>query len=131
MGKKWLEELQVLLDEDGWRMQRMSEINLPTWVEDPTPVIASVKFFLKQGGDFDLDVERKALAQKREEATKEVLEKVPEDQKGWFTHDASRACPEDGLLQRRTQPLPGSLYPCPHAKVVPWDREEARSGRGD
>jgi len=84
-GKKWLKELQVLLDEDGWRMQRMSEINLPTWVEDPTPVIASVKFFLKQGGDFDLDVERKALAQKREEATKEVLEKVPEDQKGWFT----------------------------------------------
>ena len=84
-GKKWLEELQSLLDVDGWRMQRMSEINLPTWVEDPTPAIASVKFFLKQGGDFNLDAERGSLAQKREEATKEVLEKVPEDQKGWFT----------------------------------------------
>jgi phosphohistidine swiveling domain-containing protein len=84
MGKKWLEELQVLLDEDGWRMQRMSEINMPAWVEDPTPAIASVKFFLKQGGDFDLDEERKGLAQKREEATKEVMDKVPEDQKGWF-----------------------------------------------
>ena len=33
MGKKWLEELQGLLDEDGWRMQRMAEINMPSWVE--------------------------------------------------------------------------------------------------
>ncbi|NOX35101.1 MAG: phosphoenolpyruvate-utilizing protein [Deltaproteobacteria bacterium] len=84
-GSKWLEELQVLLDEDGWRMQRMAEINLPTWVEDPTSAIASVKFFLKQGGDFDLDAEREKQVQKRDEATKEVLAKVPEDQKGWFT----------------------------------------------
>jgi len=84
-GKKWLEELQALLEEDGWRMQRMSEINLPTWVEDPTPVISSVKSFLKQGGDFNLDEEREVLAQKRDKATKEVLEKVPEEQRGWFT----------------------------------------------
>ncbi|MCD4720552.1 MAG: hypothetical protein K8S13_11940 [Desulfobacula sp.] len=83
-GKKWLEEFQVFLDEDGWRMQRMAEVNMPTWVEDPTPAIASVKFFLKQGGDFDLDVERGNLVQKRDEAIKEVMAKVPEDQKGWF-----------------------------------------------
>jgi pyruvate, water dikinase len=83
-GKKWLEEFQVLLDEDGWRMQRMAEVNMPTWVEDPTPAIASVKFFLKQGGDFDLDAERGNLAKKRDDATKQVLDKVPEDQKGWF-----------------------------------------------
>ena len=83
-GKKWLEELQNLLEEDGWRMQRMSEINMPAWVEDPTPAIASVKYFLKKGGDFDLDEERKKLTQKREEAEKEVMEKIPEDQRGWF-----------------------------------------------
>lgn len=83
-GKKWLDEFQALLEEDGWRMQRMSEINLPAWVEDPAPAVASVKFFLKKGGDFDLDSEREVLAQKREEATNEVLKKVPEDQKGWF-----------------------------------------------
>jgi pyruvate,water dikinase len=83
-GKKWLEELQALLDVDGWRMQRMAEINMPSWVEDPTPAIASVKYFLKKGGDFDLDEERKNLAQQREEAAKEVIEKVPEGQRGWF-----------------------------------------------
>ena len=83
-GKKWLTEFQALLDEDGWRMQRMAEINMPTWVEDPTPAIASVKFFLKQGGDFDLDAERMKQSKKRDEATIEVLGKVPEEQKGWF-----------------------------------------------
>lgn len=83
-GKKWLEEFQVFLDEDGWRMERMAEINIPTWVEDPTLAIASVKFFLKQGGDFNLDVERGNLARKRDEAIKEVMAKVPEDQRGWF-----------------------------------------------
>jgi phosphohistidine swiveling domain-containing protein len=83
-GRQWLGELQVLLDEDGWRMQRMAEINMPSWVEDPTPAVASVKYFLKQGGDFDLDEERKALSKRREAATEEVLEKIPEDQRGWF-----------------------------------------------
>jgi phosphohistidine swiveling domain-containing protein len=83
-GKKWLAELQALLDEDGWRMQRMAEINMPSWVEDPAPAVASVKFFLKKGGDFDLDEERKKLAQKREAATKEIIEKIPEDQRNWF-----------------------------------------------
>ena len=83
-GKKWLAELQELLDEDGWRMQRMAEINMPAWVEDPTPAIASVKYFLKKGGEFDLDEERKNLAKEREETAKEVIEKVPEDQRSWF-----------------------------------------------
>jgi len=83
-GKKWLESLNALLDEDGWRMQRMAEINLPAWVEDPTPAISSVRFFIKQGGDFNLDTERQALAKRREEATAEVLEKIPADQQGWF-----------------------------------------------
>ncbi len=83
-GKKWLQDLQSLLDEDGWRMQRMAEINMPAWVEDPTPAVASVKYFLKKGGDFDLDEERKVLGKRREETTKEVLGKVPEEQRGWF-----------------------------------------------
>lgn len=83
-GKRWLQELQILLDEDGWRMQRMAEINMPSWVEDPAPAVASVKYFLKKGGEFDLDQERENLTRKREEAEKDVLQKIPEDQTGWF-----------------------------------------------
>jgi pyruvate,water dikinase len=65
-------------------MQRMSEINLPTWVEDPAPALGNVKQFLLKGGDFNLDAERRKISEKREAAEKEVLAKVPEEQKGWF-----------------------------------------------
>lgn len=83
-GQAFMKDFMDFMNEDGWRMQRMSEINLPTWVEDPTPALVSVKQFLQKGGDFNLDVERSRLTQKREEAEKEVLAKVPQDQQAWF-----------------------------------------------
>ncbi|MBM3299414.1 MAG: phosphoenolpyruvate-utilizing protein, partial [Deltaproteobacteria bacterium] len=55
-----------------------------TWVEDPTPALGMVKQFILKGGGFNLDEERSKVAQKREEAEKEVLAKVPAEQKGWF-----------------------------------------------
>ena len=83
-GRTWLKEFRELLDEDGWRMQRMSEINMPYWTEDPTPAIANVKQFLIKGGDFDLDAQREKLAEERKKAEKEVLARIPEDQREWF-----------------------------------------------
>ena len=83
-GKAFMKDFMALMNEDGWRMQRMSEINLPTWVEDPTPALVNVKQFLQKGGDFNLDEERKKIAQERQGAEKEVLGKVPQEQRGWF-----------------------------------------------
>ena len=83
-GKTFLKDFMELMNEDGWRMQRMSEINLPTWVEDPTPALGMVKQFILKGGSFNLDEERKRLVQNREEAEKQVLSKVPTAQRGWF-----------------------------------------------
>jgi pyruvate,water dikinase len=83
-GKKWLKEFREFMDEDGWRMQRMSEINLPYWVEDPTPAVTNVKQFLAKGGDFDLDAQRAKLAEERKQAEKEVLARIPKDQREWF-----------------------------------------------
>jgi phosphohistidine swiveling domain-containing protein len=83
-GKAFLKDLKEFMNEDGWRMQRMSEINLPTWVEDPTPALGMVKQFILKGGSFNLDEERKRLVQNREEAEKQVLSKVPSAQRGWF-----------------------------------------------
>jgi phosphohistidine swiveling domain-containing protein len=83
-GKAFMKDFMALMEEDGWRMQRMSEINLPTWVEDPTPALVNVKQFLQKGGDFNLDEERNKLTQEREAAEIEVLGKVPQEQRGWF-----------------------------------------------
>jgi pyruvate, water dikinase len=83
-GQAFMKDFAEFMNEDGWRMQRMSEINLPTWVEDPTPALVNVKQFLLKGGSFNLDEERHKLAEKREEAEKEVLAKVPQEMRGWF-----------------------------------------------
>jgi len=83
-GKAFLKDFMDFMNEDGWRMQRMSEINLPTWVEDPTPALGNVKQFLLKGGSFNLDEERKQIAEQREAAEKDVLAKVPQEQRGWF-----------------------------------------------
>jgi phosphohistidine swiveling domain-containing protein len=84
-GRLWLEDFDVFLDEDGWRSQRMSEFINPTWVEDPTPAFMSVRQFLQKGGEFDLERERVRLSADREVAEKELLAKIPEEQRGWFT----------------------------------------------
>jgi phosphohistidine swiveling domain-containing protein len=84
-GAAFMKDFNAFLNEDGWRMQRMSEINLPTWVEDPAPALGMVKQFLLKGGDFNLEQERAKLAEKRQEAEKEVLSKIPAEQQGWFT----------------------------------------------
>jgi len=83
-GKEFMNEFMSFLDKDGWRMQRMSEMNLPTWIEDPTPALVNVKQFLQKGGHFNLKEERRKRTIEREIAEKEVLAKVPEAQHSWF-----------------------------------------------
>ena len=83
-GKAFMKDFMDFMNEDGWRMQRMSEINLPTWVEDPSPALGNVKQFLSKGGGFNLDEKRQKNAAEREAAEKEVFAKVPQEQKGWF-----------------------------------------------
>ena len=84
-GRAWMAEFREFLNEDGWRSQRMSEFINPTWIEDPSPAFMSVRQFIQKGGEFDLDRERTRLAAEREVAEAELLAKIPEEQKGWFT----------------------------------------------
>jgi pyruvate, water dikinase len=85
VGREFLVDFREFLEEDGWRMQRMSEINIPTWIEDPTPAFANIQRFLAKGGDFDLDQERAKLAEQRLTTEQEVVAKLAPEQKGWFT----------------------------------------------
>jgi len=84
-GREFLVAFREFLNEDGWRMQRMSEINLPTWIEDPTPALVNVKQFLSKDGDFNLDHERAKLVAERAAAEEAVLSKVSAEQRPWFT----------------------------------------------
>lgn len=83
-GREWVKELREWLWEDGWRIDRPAEINVPTWIEDPTPAIQGIKGFLAKGGDFDLDATREKLAKEREEAVAAFMQRVPEEEREWF-----------------------------------------------
>lgn len=83
-GNEWLKEFRDFLLEDGWRMQRMAEINEPTWIEDPTPPISAIKGFIAKGGDFVLDEVRESLAKEREKAVASLLLRVSDEEKEWF-----------------------------------------------
>lgn len=84
-GREFLKGFQEFLLEDGWRANRMSELINPTWVEDPSLALVNVKQFLVRGGSFNLDKEREILAQERQEAERDILARIPEEQRDWFT----------------------------------------------
>ena len=84
-GPGFMASFREFLNEDGWRMQRMSEMNMPTWIEDPAPPLTNLKQFLVKGGGFNLEEERAKIALGREAAEKEVFAKIAPEQKGWFT----------------------------------------------
>ncbi len=83
-GKEWLKNLHDFLEVDGWRMVRMMDLDEPYWLEDPATVMSPIRAFLKKGGDYNLDKMTSELAVGREKAIKELLEKVPDDEKPWF-----------------------------------------------
>jgi len=84
-GPSFLKEFDAFMaDEAGWRLERMAEINVPTWAEDPTPAFNMIKMSLEKGINYNLDEERKKRELERAETEKRLMEKVPPEQRGWF-----------------------------------------------
>jgi phosphohistidine swiveling domain-containing protein len=84
-GQEFLKAFDDFMEkEGGWRMERMAEINVPTWLEDPTPAFNVIKMSLEKGVDYNLDEERKKHEAVRFATEKEVLEKIAPEQRSWF-----------------------------------------------
>ncbi|MDG6923100.1 MAG: phosphoenolpyruvate-utilizing protein [Nitrososphaerota archaeon] len=84
VGRLWLTDFNNFLLEDGWRLQRMAEINMPSWVEDPTPALQIVRRFLSGDDTFQLDVKRQELIQDRQETLNTLITRIPPDEREWF-----------------------------------------------
>jgi pyruvate,water dikinase len=85
-GQEFLKVFDEFMEKEaGWRMERMAEINIPTWLEDPTPAFNVIRMGLEKGIDYSLDEERKKIEAERIATEKEVLEKIAPEQRGWFT----------------------------------------------
>jgi len=117
------------MDEDGWRMQRMSEMNMPTWVEDPTPALMNVKQFLQKGGGFNLEAERAKVTEARLVAEKEVLAKVPQEQQGWFTQ-LMRLAQKSGVFSEEHDHYLDLYDPRHDETKCLGSRQKMGSGRG-
>jgi phosphohistidine swiveling domain-containing protein len=83
-GRQWLQEFRAFLNEHGWRTERIWAYDTPTWLEKPSLAIPSIKMLMAQEA-LSSDTERDRLVKEREATEKEVLGKVPVEQREWFT----------------------------------------------
>jgi len=64
----WLAQLGDFLESYGFRTEGTADVALPSWYEDPTPVLGLVKTFLQNEVEHDFDTARKLMHAEREEA---------------------------------------------------------------
>jgi len=88
-GKEWTQKFNDFLQVRGWRMVRMNDFVDPYWLEKPSIVIKTIKDIILGGTATDkeyvLDVRRRGLVVKRDKAVKEMLDRVPPQDKEWFS----------------------------------------------
>jgi phosphohistidine swiveling domain-containing protein len=70
-GVAFIAELRAYLAEYGQRSNDPIDLSEPSWIEDPTPVIATLREYLEQP-DRDVAAERAALTAERERAIAEA-----------------------------------------------------------
>jgi phosphohistidine swiveling domain-containing protein len=83
-GKKWLKEYHDFLEIHGWRNERMLDWATPNWLEKPSLGIPLIKVAITTRGAYTMDERRERAIKERGQAEKEVLSKVPANQRGWF-----------------------------------------------
>lgn len=67
-GRRWLRRLTDFLDVYGYRTAGTADVALPSWIEDPTPVLGTVAEFLRQERPHDFDAAHAAAVEERETA---------------------------------------------------------------
>ena len=64
----WLTQFDDFLQVYGWRTEGSCDIALPSWIEDPTPALGTIKTFLLKDTDHDFEAARNAAVEEREAA---------------------------------------------------------------
>ena len=70
-GQGFLAELQAYLETHGQRSDRLFELDAPAWLDDPAPVICTLREYMSQP-DHDLEGELAAQAEERERLVAET-----------------------------------------------------------
>ena len=64
----WLNKFEDFLQIYGYRTEGACDVYLPSWIEDPTPPLGTIKTFLQKPDDFDFDAARVRAVAEREAA---------------------------------------------------------------
>ena len=64
----WLTTFDDFLQVYGWRTEGSCDIALPSWIEDPTPALGTIKTFLQKDTAHDFEAARNAAVEEREAA---------------------------------------------------------------
>ena len=93
-GRAFLAQFDAYLDEYGRRTSMFLNVSVPSWSEDPTPLLAALQDAVTQP-ERDPEAELAALAEERERLTNEARERLvgfPEAVRGQFEFllDAAR-----------------------------------------
>ena len=64
----WLTTFDDFLQVYGWRTEGSCDIALPSWIEDPTPALGTIKTFLQKDTAHDFEKARNAAVEEREAA---------------------------------------------------------------
>jgi pyruvate,water dikinase len=73
-----------LKSDYGLRTVQLLNFATPTWRERPDIVLDNIKIYVEKGAAFKIFDERKKAETRRKQAEKELLSKVPSDQREWF-----------------------------------------------
>ncbi len=84
-GRKWMDDFMKFLEADGWWPTEQMEFNVPFWLEDPSIPIAVIKENLGKEAEFSVSRLREKQAKDRIAATEALLDKVPEEERNYFS----------------------------------------------
>ena len=80
----WLAKFDSFLDTYGWRTEGIDDIALPSWVEDPTSPLGTIRTFLQMATPHDFAAARTAAAEARETAIDAARSKLTREEQAAF-----------------------------------------------
>lgn len=84
LGQVWWNQLQKLLEKFGRRSTAaVLGFYYKTWIEDPYPVLTTIKTYIQKGG-FDFEEHSKKLIEEREKSIERTVASIPDDEKESF-----------------------------------------------
>jgi pyruvate,water dikinase len=71
-GSIWWRELEAFLDVYGWRIEENCVINMPPWIDDPSPALVAIRSFLTRSEPHDFAAAQRAAIEERDRAIEEA-----------------------------------------------------------